>query len=67
MKIDAINVPDKGQIEVIKSESPSIESPTDVKVRMKVTGICGSDMHFYHGTLPEIGRASCRERVSSPV
>ena len=52
MKIDAINVPVKGQIEVIKSESPAIESPTDVKVRMKVTGICGSDMHFYHGTLP---------------
>lgn len=51
MKFKAINVPNKGQIEVIDSTSPTMAS-NEVKVKMKYTGICGSDMHFYHGTLP---------------
>ncbi len=51
MKIKAISVPEKCQVEIIEVDSPAIENPTDVKVKMYMTGVCGSDMHFYHGTL----------------
>lgn len=51
MKIKAISVPEKMKIAVIEADSPEISNPDDVKVRMKITGICGSDMHFYHGSL----------------
>ncbi len=37
-------------------EEPTIQSPTQVKIQVLSVGICG-----------KIGRASCRERVSSPV
>mgnify|MGYP000314633082 CR=1 FL=1 len=38
---------------------PKIVSPEDVKIRVRSTGICGSEVHAQL----EIGRASCRERV----
>lgn len=33
-------------------EKPKISSDTDVLVQVKRVGICGSDMHIYHGTNP---------------
>ncbi|NIR51763.1 alcohol dehydrogenase catalytic domain-containing protein, partial [candidate division KSB1 bacterium] len=39
-------------IKTIQSESvpdPEIESPTDVIVEVRLTAICGSDLHPYHG------------------
>ncbi|GGA32361.1 zinc-binding alcohol dehydrogenase family protein [Psychrobacillus lasiicapitis] len=33
-------------------EKPQISSDTDVLVQVKRVGICGSDMHIYHGTNP---------------
>jgi L-gulonate 5-dehydrogenase len=33
-------------------EQPKIEGPKDVLVKMKAAGICGSDVHIYHGTSP---------------
>jgi L-gulonate 5-dehydrogenase len=33
-------------------EEPRIGSPTEVLVKMKAAGICGSDVHIYHGTSP---------------
>ena len=35
-------------------------SEGEVLIKIMKIGICGSDIHVYHG---EIGRASCRERV----
>ena len=32
-----------------ETEEPQINNPTDVKIRVKVTGICGSEVHAYHG------------------
>lgn len=38
---------------VIKDvEKPDIKNPTDVLIKVKRVGICGSDMHIYHGTNP---------------
>lgn len=33
-------------------EQPKIVAETDVLVKTKRVGICGSDMHIYHGTNP---------------
>ena len=33
-------------------EQPQLVAPTDVLVKTKRVGICGSDMHIYHGTNP---------------
>ncbi|MDR2633794.1 MAG: zinc-binding alcohol dehydrogenase family protein [Treponema sp.] len=33
-------------------EEPKIQGPKDVLVKMKAAGICGSDVHIYHGTSP---------------
>ena len=51
MKIKCINVPQKMCVELIDVEAPNVVDPHDVKVKMLYTGICGSDLHFYHGTL----------------
>jgi len=31
---------------------PEITAPTDVLVKIKAVGVCGSDVHIYHGTNP---------------
>ncbi len=33
-------------------EEPRLQHPTDVKIQVKVTGICGSEVHAYHGKHP---------------
>lgn len=33
-------------------EEPRIERDTDVKIQVKATGICGSEVHAYHGKHP---------------
>ncbi|MDR2093964.1 MAG: zinc-binding alcohol dehydrogenase family protein [Treponema sp.] len=41
-----------GILKMVDTEMPEIEGPGDVLVKMKAAGICGSDMHIYHGTSP---------------
>lgn len=31
---------------------PAIQSSDEVLIKVKAGGICGSDMHIYHGSLP---------------
>ena len=35
------------QIEIVNLPEPLIINPTDVKIKMSVVGICGSDIHYY--------------------
>jgi L-iditol 2-dehydrogenase len=35
------------QIEMMEIPEPSVTSPKDVKIKMSVLGICGSDIHYY--------------------
>lgn len=35
------------KIEIIEASKPKIMNDTDVLIRMKVVGVCGSDMHYY--------------------
>jgi L-iditol 2-dehydrogenase len=35
------------QMEMQQTPDPLIKNPTDVKIKMKVIGVCGSDIHYY--------------------
>ncbi len=39
-------------MKLIELEEPAIKNPNDVVVKVKRVGICGSDMHIFHGTNP---------------
>ncbi|MEM1485458.1 zinc-binding alcohol dehydrogenase family protein [Oscillospiraceae bacterium PP1C4] len=41
-------------MELIMCEAPkpALQTPKDVLVKVKAAGICGSDVHIYHGTSP---------------
>ena len=42
-------------VTVEKSPKPRILDPLDVIVRLTTSGICGSDLHIYHGALGSRG------------
>lgn len=44
---DAVVLVKKGELEFQKKPVPEITDPHYVKVEVKATGICGSDIHFY--------------------
>lgn len=46
----AIQVLEPGKLNVIEREKPVLKNDTDVIVQTKAAGICGSDIHIYHGT-----------------
>lgn len=41
------------RIRVEKKRMPAIEHPNDAIVRVKLAAICGSDLHLYHGMMPD--------------
>lgn len=48
----AIVVSEAKKISVIEKEIPKIKNQDDVLIKVKAGGICGSDIHIYHGTSP---------------
>ncbi|WP_101842798.1 zinc-binding alcohol dehydrogenase family protein [Halobacillus sp. Marseille-P3879] len=48
----AIQVKEPGELNVVDLNEPELMNPQDVKIRMKAMGICGSDMHIFHGENP---------------
>lgn len=50
MKAALITQP--GNLELVERNIPRIEDDDEVLVRVRYAGICGSDMHIYHGTSP---------------
>lgn len=44
---DAVVLVKKGELKSLKKPIPEITDPHYVKVQVKATGICGSDIHFY--------------------
>ncbi|HIU76468.1 MAG TPA: zinc-binding alcohol dehydrogenase family protein [Candidatus Pelethocola excrementipullorum] len=48
MKAVRINKP--FEIEVIDMDKPEIDEQNNVLIKMTAAGICGSDVHIYHGT-----------------
>jgi L-gulonate 5-dehydrogenase len=50
MKVGIVEKP--GTLAVAERDKPAIKNPGDVLIRVKRTGICGSDIHIYHGKNP---------------
>lgn len=48
----AIQVKQPHQLDIVDTERPKVQTETDVIVRVTTVGICGSDMHIYHGSNP---------------
>lgn len=48
----AIQVVKPGQLEIIEKDMPQIQHDNEVLIQVKMVGICGSDIHIYHGTSP---------------
>ena len=48
----AIIVSKPKELQIVEREIPKISETTDVLVKIKAAGICGSDVHIYHGTSP---------------
>lgn len=48
----AVQVPEAHNMQIIDQELPKIQNSDEVLVKVKRVGICGSDMHIYHGTNP---------------
>jgi hypothetical protein len=43
------------KIRVEEKDIPPIEHPNDAILRVTLTAICGSDLHLYHGMMPDTG------------
>lgn len=41
------------KIRVEEKEMPSIEHPNDAIIRVMLASVCGSDLHLYHGMMPD--------------
>jgi 2-desacetyl-2-hydroxyethyl bacteriochlorophyllide A dehydrogenase len=48
----AVLVKEARNLMVEELEKPELYNPFDVLVKVKAVGICGSDLHIYHGTNP---------------
>ncbi len=46
----------KHHVDVDQVPDPAIEDPTDMIIRVKVSGICGSDLHLFDGFIPTMER-----------
>jgi threonine dehydrogenase-like Zn-dependent dehydrogenase len=42
------------KVRVEEKDSPPIEHPNDAVVRVTLAAICGSDLHLYHGMMPDM-------------
>jgi 2-desacetyl-2-hydroxyethyl bacteriochlorophyllide A dehydrogenase len=45
----AVTFQSPGEVAVQERPEPELESPGDAIVQIEATGICGSDLHIYHG------------------
>ncbi len=43
-----------GDIRLDEVEEPGLQEPTDAIVRLTATAICGTDLHFVRGTVPDM-------------
>lgn len=46
------------KVRIEDKDIPTIEHPDDAIVRVKLAAICGSDLHLYHGLMPDTGSAT---------
>ncbi len=57
-----------GEVRIEERPMPAVQAPDDALVRIDATGVCGSDLHIYHGRLPiEAGFTIGHEYVGTVV
>lgn len=54
----AVTYQGPNRVRVAEKREPEIEHPNDVILRVTRTAICGSDLHLYHGLVPDT-RVGC--------
>jgi 2-desacetyl-2-hydroxyethyl bacteriochlorophyllide A dehydrogenase len=47
--MQAVTFQAPGQVRVEERPEPTLSAPDDAIVRVQATGVCGSDLHIYHG------------------
>jgi threonine dehydrogenase-like Zn-dependent dehydrogenase len=57
------------KIRVEEKEIPRIEHPNDAIVRVELAAICGSDLHLYHGMMPDtrVGQTFGHEFIGTVI
>lgn len=50
--VRAVTFQEEKRVEVKEVQEPSIQQKDDMIVRITASGICGSDLHLYHGGIP---------------
>ena len=45
----AVTFQEPGRVELEERPDPELQAPEDAVVRVEASGICGSDLHIYHG------------------
>jgi 2-desacetyl-2-hydroxyethyl bacteriochlorophyllide A dehydrogenase len=45
----AVAFQEPGRVAVVEVPDPEVRAPDDAVVRVRATGVCGSDLHIYHG------------------
>ncbi|MBO1265200.1 zinc-binding alcohol dehydrogenase family protein [Proteiniclasticum sp. SCR006] len=48
----AIQITEPRKLEIVEVEKPMLKDSDEVMIKVKAAGICGSDVHIYHGTNP---------------
>src|SRR3954452_14969655 len=49
--MQAVTFQAPGGFRLVEKPDPELEAPTDAIVRIEATGVCGSDLHIYHGRI----------------
>ncbi len=63
----AVTFQDVRRVTVEDVPDPAVEAPTDAVVRVSLAGICGSDLHLYHGDIPMLPGASLGHELVGTV
>jgi 2-desacetyl-2-hydroxyethyl bacteriochlorophyllide A dehydrogenase len=48
----AVTFQSPGEVGITEKPDPEIGSPDEAIVRVEATGVCGSDLHIFHGRIP---------------
>lgn len=48
--IKAVRIMKPGELRIVEEEMPHIDEVNNVLVKVKASGLCGSDAGIYHGT-----------------
>src|SRR3954449_10808369 len=47
--MQAVTFQAPGEVRLEEKPDPELDAPTEAVVRIEATGVCGSDLHIYHG------------------